>query len=57
MTGWSKPAFYNLTEGFWATRVANGLTTPEDAVRLVREQQQRIDQWYPLGAGTTKGEQ
>lgn len=44
---WTKTAFYTLAEGFWASRVANGLTTPEDAAHRVEQQHRLIDHWYP----------
>lgn len=45
MSDWKKTAFYSLAAGFWAARVANGLTTPEEAQRRVEQQQDLIDQW------------
>ncbi len=47
MTLWQKQGFYNLTEGFWATRVVNELTTPESAAERVQQQKNLIDCWYP----------
>jgi hypothetical protein len=44
---WTKEAFDNLAKGFWAARVANGLTTPEEAERRVQQQAELTDQWYP----------
>lgn len=40
---WEKNAFYNLAEGFWATRVAKGLTTHKEAVKRVEEQKAAIN--------------
>lgn len=47
MSRWSKAAFYALAEGFWATRVANGLTAARGAEERVKQQIALIDEWYP----------
>jgi len=43
----SKDAYQAMIRGFWVTRAANGLTTPEAAETHMQDQLVLLDSWYP----------